>query len=306
MSDGVTVGLSELIALQRYAQTVHTHHKERGSARSGLHLSRTRGRGMDFSEVRNYQAGDEIRHVEWRVTARTGRPYVKLYQEEREKPMVLLVDFNPSMFFGTRHAFKSVVAARLAALLAWTALKQGDRVGGLLYSGATHNEFTAQRSHQGVMPFLAALSDYSKSFDPNQPSKSTPLGPALLRLRRVTRPGSTIILISDFYHTDEMEKHLSRLADHNDILFYHVCDPLEIAPPKPQHYAITDGTQEMWLDMRNKSLQTAYQQMCDNHLQTTQALCKRYGIPYIQVMTYTDVVRLVHRTFPRRNNGSRS
>lgn len=132
MTEGVTVQLDELIALRRYAQRVH--YKPTGSAiRAGNHLSKLRGRGMDFAEARNYQAGDEIRHMEWRVTARTGRPHVKLYQEERERPVVILSDFNPSMFFGTRLAFKSVIAARLAAMLAWTAIKQGDRVGGLFF-----------------------------------------------------------------------------------------------------------------------------------------------------------------------------
>ena len=137
MTYGVTAELNELIALQRYAQIGHYRPKGR-SLRAGQHLSKLRGRGMDFAEVRHYQAGDEIRHMEWRVTARTGRPHVKLYQEERERPVIILADFSPSMYFGTRLAFKSVVAARLAALLAWTVVKQGDRVGGLLFSAFKH------------------------------------------------------------------------------------------------------------------------------------------------------------------------
>ncbi len=112
MTKGVTAELSELIALQRYAQKAHYYPVGRAAKGSGHHLSKLRGRGMDFSEVRNYQAGDEIRHMEWRVTARTGKPHIKLYQEERERPVVLVIDFNPSMYFGTRLAFKSVVAAQ--------------------------------------------------------------------------------------------------------------------------------------------------------------------------------------------------
>ncbi len=136
MTDGVSVELNELIALQRYARRVN--YKPLYSAvQAGNHLSKLRGRGMDFAEVRNYQAGDEIRHMEWRVTARTGRPHVKIYQEERERPVVILTDFNPSMYFGTRIAFKSVVAARMAAMIIWTAVKQGDRVGGLFFFSRT-------------------------------------------------------------------------------------------------------------------------------------------------------------------------
>ena len=98
MADGVTAELNELISLRRYAQSVQ-YQPEMKALRSGTHLSKLRGRGMDFAEVRNYQAGDEIRHMEWRVTARTGRPHVKIYQEERERPVVILADFNPSMIF---------------------------------------------------------------------------------------------------------------------------------------------------------------------------------------------------------------
>ena len=138
MVDGVTATLKELIDLQRYAQTGPYHPVAR-ALRAGSNVSRLRGRGMDFAEVRNYQAGDEIRHMEWRVTARTGKPHVKLYEEERERPVIILTDFNPSMYFGTRLAFKSVIAARLAAILAWTVVKQGDRVGGFLLSAHHHH-----------------------------------------------------------------------------------------------------------------------------------------------------------------------
>src|SRR5689334_3334240 len=99
MTDGVSCDVSELIDLRRYARSLR-YQPEGRALKSGNHLSKLRGRGMDFSEVRNYQAGDEIRHMEWRVTARTGRPHVKIYQEERERAVVLLTDFNPSMLFG--------------------------------------------------------------------------------------------------------------------------------------------------------------------------------------------------------------
>ena len=112
MSEGIIAELAELIQLRRYAASVR-YSPDRKALRSGNHLSKLRGRGMDFAEVRNYQAGDEVRHMEWRVTARTGRPHVKIFQEERERPAVIFVDFNASMFFGTRLAFKSVIAARL-------------------------------------------------------------------------------------------------------------------------------------------------------------------------------------------------
>ena len=305
MTEGVIAELTELIALRRYAQ-MGSYSPEGRAVQGGNHLSNFRGRGMDFSEVRNYQAGDEIRHMEWRVTARTGRPHVKLYQEERERPVVLLTDFNPSMYFGTRLAFKSVVAARLASLLAWTVVKQGDRVGGLLFSAHTHNEFTPRGREAGVLPLLAALSLYTQEMLP-RPFQPRPAGRslsyALQRVRRVARPGTILVLISDFYSMDnDSEQQLSRLRRHNDVLAYHLCDPLEIAPPTPQQYAITDGQQKILLDTSIDAVSQAYRVYCEQRISTLKAQLQRLQIQYVQVTAEMDLPLVVRQTFPRRKN----
>ncbi len=306
MTEGVTAELAELIALQRYAQMMHASTEGRVAVQAGRHLSKLRGRGMDFSEVRNYQAGDEIRHMEWRVTARTGRPHVKLYAEERERPVVVLVDFSPTMFFGTRLAFKSVIAARLAALIAWTVVKQGDRLGGLLFSHEEHSEFNPRGRESGVLPFLAALSHYTFAtpWKSSKPSlESGTLSYALQRARRVAKPGSLVVLMSDFYNLDKnSEQHLSRLRTHNDILVYHLCDSLEIAPPKPAQYAITDGQQELLLDTTIDSVQQAYRQYCEERLATLDAQFKRLCIQSVQVTSENDLSLIVRQTFPRKAN----
>lgn len=304
MTNGVIAELPELIALQRYAQKVG-YHPEGRALRSGNHTSKLRGRGMDFSEVRNYQAGDEIRHMEWRITARTGRPHIKLYQEERERPVVILVDFSPSMYFGTRLAFKSVIAAQLAAMLAWTVAKQGDRVGGFLFSAITHNDFTPRSREAGVLPFLAALSQYTHNMPTSSvASENRPLSYALQRVRRVAKPGTVLVLISDFYNLDkESEQHLSRLRSHNDVLAYHLCDPLEIAPPKPQQYAITNGHEEILLDTTIKAVNRGYANYCEQRINALHALLTRLQIQYTQVTAETDLPLLVRQTFPRREHG---
>lgn len=303
MADGVVAELSELIDLRRYAQSVH-YQPEGRAVRAGNHLSKLRGRGMDFAEVRNYQAGDEIRHMEWRVTARTGRPHVKIYQEERERPVVILTDFNPSMIFGTRIAFKSVVAARLTSLLAWTVIKQGDRVGGFFFSAREHSEFTPRGRDSGVLPLLASLSHYTAQSDAEREEKPRMLSDALIRLRRVVRPGSILVLISDFYSMDnECEKHLNRLRGHNDILAYHICDRVELAPPKPQQYAITNGQQEILLDTGLETVNTAYSAYCERRIQGLRDQFKRLQIQYVQATADTDLAQLVRLTFPRRIRG---
>ncbi|KTD19804.1 DUF58 domain-containing protein [Legionella londiniensis] len=300
MSDGIEAGLDELIALRRYARNA-TYRPESRVLRAGNHLSKLRGRGMDFSEVRNYQPGDEVRHMEWRVTARTGRPHVKLYQEERERPAIIVVDFSPSMFFGTRLAFKSVIAARLAAIIAWTVVADDDRVGGLIFSESEHHEFNPRARNAGVLPLLAALSDYTKARKTGHSEKNHLLAQALLRLRRVARPGNILILISDFYGFDEdCVQHLNRLRMHNDILAYHICDPLELEPPKPQKYPVTDGVRELLLDTTDPAVAKAYRQYFAARTAKLQEQLKQLQIQYVQVTPDMDLPLLIRRTYPRR------
>lgn len=301
--DGLSVTLSDLIALERHAQRIR-YRPDGYAARPGQHQSKLRGRGMDFTEARNYQAGDEIRHMEWRVTARTGRPHVKVYQEEREQPVVILTDFNPSMYFGTRIALKSVVAAKLAAILAWTAAKQGDRVGGFLCAATSHQEFVPRSRRVGVLPFLATLSRYTQN---NQTHRSThsdrqALSHALARMRRVTKPGSIVVLISDFYRLDnDAEMNLNRLRRHNDILAYHVCDPLELTPPPPHYYAMTNGEHDLILDTSLDAVRFGYQFYCDQRQTELKSLFHRLQISYTQVTASMDLPTLVKQTFPKRS-----
>lgn len=301
--DGVCVTLSELISIQRFANKVQ-YPPEGYALRPGQHKSKLRGRGIDFSEARNYQAGDEIRHMEWRVTARTGRPHVKVYHEERERPIVIFVDFNPSMYFGTQVAFKSVVASRLAALLAWTAAKQGDRVGSFLFSNDKHHEFVPRSRQTGVLPILSKICQYSADYKQKNFKTSREFSHALRRMRRVAKPGSVIVLISDFYNIDEnTERHLNNLRSHNDILAYHICDPLELLPPKPGQYAISNGEKDLLLDTSLDSIRFDYQFLFEERIHKVQNLLKRLQIQCVQVTAEQDLPLLVRQTFPRRGHG---
>lgn len=300
---GVIAELNELINLRRYAQFTRNQPKA-SVTRNGPHLSKLRGRGMDFAEVRNYQPGDEIRHMEWRVTARTGRPHIKVFQEERERPVILLADFNASMIFGTRIAFKSVIAARLAAMIAWTVVKQGDRVGGLFFSAHEHSEFTPRGRHFGVLPLLASLSHYTMQSIGKEPERPRMLSEMLIRIKRVLRPGSVLVILSDFYAIDEeYEKHLTRLSEHNDILIYHICDRIELAPPKPQQYAITDGRQQLLVDTSIKSINQAYARYCQDKVDGLRRQCNRLGVQYMQVTAECDLPLVVRHSFLRRTCG---
>jgi uncharacterized protein (DUF58 family) len=303
MTEGIVATLPELIALQRLVKTAR-YRTVSQSVRAGGYHSKARGRGMDFVDARNYQAGDEIRHMEWRVTARTGRPHIKLYEEERERPVVILVDFNPSMYFGTRIAFKSCVAAKLASLIAWSANAQGDRVGGLICSATAHREFPPKAREAGVLPILAELALQTKEIPTKTTTPSHGLSDALLRLRRVAKPGSLLVLISDFYTMDEAcEQQLSRLQAHNALLAYHLCDPLELSAPPPGLYPVTNGSHTAYINTLQSNTRDAYQQACSKRIDTLQNSLKRLHTQYIQVTTQDDLAFLIHQTFPRRSHG---
>ena len=289
---GVTITLEELVALQYQGEHIALFRGQKtASDQQGGRLSPYRGRGMDFDEVRVYQAGDDIRHMDWRVTARTGKPHTKLYREERERPVYMVVDLGWTMGFGTRQCFKSVTAAKAAAIAAWHTVKQGDRVGGFIFSGLSQpiKECPAKRSQQGLLPFLneLALGCQRTLTCSREPSS---LNQALEQCRRVVRPGNGIFILSDFYcWNKETEQHLGQITKQCDVVVGFVYDPLEMVPPPPGQYGFSDGTHYKLLDTRSKKIGQAYQQQFQQrYAQLTQVLMK-YGIGFLPLSTEGDV-----------------
>ena len=192
--------LQSLLRLQGQVNTLYLARKHIRSRHSGLHRSVYKGRGMDFAESRMYQPGDDIRTIDWRVTARSGRVHTKVFEEEREKPVLLWLDLRPSMFFATRGRFKSVVAAEIAALLLWKTLKDGDRIGGILQNG-DHVELKPSRSRSAALHFLRQLSDMTRD-SLRLRSGNGDLQASWTRLRRVAQAGSQVFVLSDFRSGD--------------------------------------------------------------------------------------------------------
>jgi uncharacterized protein (DUF58 family) len=293
------VSATDLIGLQRHAAKIAL--KRVGPARAqlaGNHQSRFRGRGMDYQESRVYQAGDDIRSMDWRVTARTGTAHVKLYQEERERPVVLFLDLNPGMFFGTRGMLKSVVAARAAALLAWAAADSGDRVGAMLFNGG-FCDLQPRGGKHGVLRLIRKVVEHS---DPrigvNAQAHPGALNTALGRLRRISRPGSLIVLLGDYYGIDEDSgNHLLRMRQHCDVVAIQIVDPLEQAPPPPGRYAVAAGDRQGILDTRATAARKAYQDYFSHHHQSVAAMMGRYAIPLLRLSTADDVVAVLHSHF---------
>ncbi len=296
---GVNVTLDELLALN-HKNGLYLKPTRVISDNAGHHLSKVRGRGMEFSEIRGYQAGDDIRQMEWRVTARTGKPHIKLYQEEKERPVYLVVDFNPSMFFGTKQAFKSVVCARLAAMLAFSASHHGDKVGGIIFSGDKISELKPKARKQGLLPLLKTLSDFSF----NMPQSAKPLSEVLLSIRRVAKPGSLIIILSDFNLLDEEAKALiARLNRNSDVIGFHIADVIEKTAPLPGYYAMTNGDEELILNTRDKNLRQRYQLLYQDKIQLLKPLFKSQF--FFELTTETDLSTLVLDNLMRSSFGGR-
>jgi uncharacterized protein (DUF58 family) len=244
---GIRASLSELIGLREQARRLDLAPRGRVLAtRTGGHLSRFRGRGMEFDESRVYQPGDDPRNMDWRVTARAGTPHVKLFREERERPVWLLVDQGPSMRFGTRVAFKSVIAARAAALLGWAAVDRMDRVGGLIFDEARHLERRPAARTAGLLPLLERLSEPTGEGGRGYAS----LAEATAHLARLVRPGSLVAVISDFAEIGlDAGTWLAELAAGTELMLLMVHDPLEARAPPPGLYPVSDGRRRGVLDL---------------------------------------------------------
>ena len=297
MIPGITVDFNELLALSQYVQKALMHKAIRPASFFGEHTSKTCSRGMDFAESRHYQFGDDVKRMEWRSTARTGKPHVKVYHEEKEVPVIILVDFNSSMYFGTRIMFKSVVAAKLAACLAWAASKQGDRVGGLLSAATHHDEYAPRGRDLGVLPLLKGLCQYTEKLE----SDSSSLVKSLLRLQSVARSGSVLVVIGDFYNFDaDSAKIFQHLKLKYNLLVYQIFDALELTLPQAGCYTVTDGNNTNIWDTTSMVTQVAYQKLIIKRSTELKDFCLKNRINYNKVTASDDLAQLVCRTFVRR------
>jgi uncharacterized protein (DUF58 family) len=279
--------LDELIRL-RYGARELKLNRQRKAFRLlvGPHQAKFRSRGIEFEEVRGYQAGDDVRGIDWRVTARTGKAHTRVFREERERPVLILVDQRLSMFFGSRTCFKSVMAAHVAALLAWAALQQGDRVGGLVFNSMEHREIRPKRNVKNVLRFLNDINSLNHLLRKDFPAAGLGLDDALEEMRRITRPGSNLFVISDFKGlAAKGEKQLYHLSRHGDVSAVRVFDPLEQELPANGCYSITDGNERFMMYTGDKDLRRSYRDEFNRKTERLVQLLGPMGIPLIPLST---------------------
>lgn len=287
IADGHTrVSLPELIALRLRVSRTPRLHAVAARASHGGHASRLRGRGMDYVESRAYQPGDDVRQIDWRLTARSGRVHTKLFQEERERSLLLLVDCNASMRFGTRERFKSVQAARAAALAAWYAVRAGERVGALAIGG-TRGVQRPRAGERGALAVVGAMAAWDAVSQAHETEEE--LGEALHRAQRLARGSSRVLLISDGWSCDAQARNrLLQLRRHAEVSVLTVADALELAPPPPGRYPFEHDGERVVVDLHGSAQRRAFRQMLGEGPARLQALCSATGLRHRAIDTRAD------------------
>ena len=290
----VSVSQAGLIRLNGPARAIALDVLRINSLQTGAYVSHFRGRGMEFDESRPYQPGDDPRNIDWRVTARSTEAYTKLFREERERPVLVVVDLRSNMHFATQGSFKSVIASRAAALISWAAQHRGDRLGGLIFGDSTHRELKPKLGRQAALRYVHELvnhPDWQRSAEGPAKDEEPPLTRAMAVLRRVARPGSLVVVISDFVgFSRAAQAYLTGVARHNEVLAVFVSDPLEHELPPPGRYRLVSNDVELAIDTYARTARQDYEHAFEERQHSLEKFCQRYGIHLMSISTEEDPV----------------
>ncbi len=300
----VSVSQAGLIRLNGPARAIALDVLRVRSLQTGAYVSHFRGRGMEFDESRPYQPGDDPRSIDWRVTARSTTAYTKLFREERERPVLVVVDLRANMHFATQGCFKSVNAARAAALLSWAAHHRGDRLGGLIFGDNVHRELKPRLGRQAALRFVHALAEHPDWETRNVPDDGeAPLTMAMSALRRVARPGSLVVVLSDFQGMSmAAQSYLSSVARHNEVLAIRLHDPFERDLPPPGRYRLVAAADELAIDTQAAAARREYREAFEKSENDFDAFCQRYGIHRMPMSTADDPVTALQTALGRRTH----
>ena len=294
---GVYADLDDLIRLQ-YKATGFSFlpHQPIHSVLAGRHASRLRGHGLNFEELRRYLPGDDIRNMDWKVTARTQKPHVRVYTEERDRPVLLIVDQRLSMFFGSTRAMKSVAAAEATALAAWRVFHAGDRVGAIVFDDHDIVEIAPHRSRDRVMQILQAVVEKNHALRANADltPNATILNHALERALRVAKHDHLVTLITDAFGADQASERLvTLLSAHNDVLSVFIFDPLETQLPDSGRLVMAEGAVQLDVDTSDSDLRRRFHNTFEQRLTRIQTLSRQRSIPVLPIQTGAGVAEQV-------------
>jgi uncharacterized protein (DUF58 family) len=300
----VSISQAGLIRLSGPARAIALDVLHVKSLQTGAYVSRFRGRGMEFDESRPYQPGDDPRNIDWRVTARSSTAYTKLFREERERPVLLVVDLRSNMHFATQGCFKSVNASRAAALLSWAAHHRGDRLGGIIFGDTTHHELRPRLGRQAALRYVHQMVNHPDWGDTELSvggDEEPPLTQAMSALRRVAHPGSLVVVISDFIgFSKAAQSYLAGVARHNEVLAVYLSDPLEQKLPPPGRYRLVSHDNEMAIDTYARGARADYRHVFEDRFDDFEKFCQRYSIHLMPMSTEDDPVECMQQALGKR------
>jgi uncharacterized protein (DUF58 family) len=297
MGDGAHVSIRDLVRLRHQGQGFSFLPRQPiQSQLAGVHGSRLRGRGLDFDELRVYLPGDDIRDIDWKVTARMRKPHTRTFTEERDRATLVLVDQRVNMFFGSRLQMKSVTAAHAAALCVWRVLAQGDRPGAIVFDDAECVEIRPHRSHARAMAILGATCRMNRALRAEGGRRSEPgqLNEVLRRATRLAAHDHLVVLVSDLDGAnDETPLLMNRLSRHNDVLVVLVYDPLERELPDASLLVVSDGELQLEVDARNKGLRREFTRVFQDMVDSGRKELHKRSIPLLPISTAEPVASQV-------------
>ncbi|WP_249673519.1 DUF58 domain-containing protein [Pseudomonas abieticivorans] len=285
----VYISLSQLMGLAEQSRGLSFLARQpRHSLLAGNHASRLRGRGLNFDELRRYQPGDDLRHLDWRASLRTGKAVVRSFTEERDRPALIVVDQRMSMFFGSRRSFKSALAAELGALAAWMVFNSGDRVGGLVFNDQRIDSVAPLRSRARVQALCAHLVQHNQQLSASNPDSEgeQQLDNVLQRCLALAGHDHLICLISDFAGaTPRTLQLLRQLRAHNDVLALQVYDPIALNVPDKGRLLVTQGQLQIELAVGKRQVHKPLGEFLGGRLQEVASLLRRSQVPLLMFST---------------------
>lgn len=272
--------------------------KTRGLSRhifAGEYHSAFKGRGIAFSEVREYQYGDDIRSIDWNVTARFNHPYVKIYEEERELTVMLLVDVSGSGRFGTVKGYKRDIMTEIAAVLSFSAIFNNDKIGIIFFSDKVEKFISPQKGRKHILRIIRELLEFTPE------SRKTSLNVPLRYLTNAIKKRCTAFIISDFIVPD-FEESLRIASNKHDIVALKIYDPMERSIPDVGLIRVSDsetGT-EKWIDTSSSYVRSEYEKWWEMHIGLIQNIFKKCGVDEAEISTGDDYVKPLIRLFKNR------
>lgn len=289
--NGLSASLEELTGMRKQIRYVQNfNHKKASSMQAGDIKSAFKGRGMEFEEIRAYNFGDDVRDIDWRVTARKQQPYTKIFAEERDLEVYVWLDLSASMLFGTKKELKSVTASKLAALIGWLSLEKKDRFGAIIFDGRKSYWFRPQNNRAQLLAILKKIADVSAAVLQNPQAAGSEMNKSLKLLEQNAGSRSTVFIISDFNHDfGQMRTELGALAKRHELYLVDVYDILEEKAPKSGEYMAQFGGKRLIFNSGSREYRRNYENYFAEKRQIWADFCRQNGCSRIEFRTDMDV-----------------